>query len=167
MAEPNFWGKFLFCLKWGKWGIFGPTINIFEILYFLYFLFSFVDFQKLTFLWFPDVQWLSLRHNFVNSIHLIYSWSFVSEWVSTEVFASRFFFIIAFLKWATKPFSKAWTQVLWRSNPACGVSETCNGHNLWEWFCLKARLKAFHQSTILQKQFIIIIIVIIVSKSVY
>ena len=40
------------------------------------------------------------------------------------------------------------------SNPACGVSEACNGHNLWEWFCLKARLKAFHQSTILQKQFI-------------
>ena len=44
------------------------------------------------------------------------------------------------------------------SNPACGMLDICYGENLWQRSWLEIRLKAFHQSTILQKQFIIIII---------
>ena len=44
------------------------------------------------------------------------------------------------------------------SNPACGVSEIRDGEDLWQWSWLEIRINAFRRSTILQKQFIIIII---------
>ena len=47
------------------------------------------------------------------------------------------------------------------SYPAHGVSEIRDGEDLWQWSRLEIRLNAFHQSTIPQKQFIIIIIIII------
>ena len=43
------------------------------------------------------------------------------------------------------------------SNSARGVSEICNGEDLWQWSQLEIRLNSFRQSTIPQKQFIIII----------
>ena len=43
------------------------------------------------------------------------------------------------------------------SNPARGVSEIRDGEDLWQWSQLEIRLNAFRQSTIPQKQFIIII----------
>ena len=46
------------------------------------------------------------------------------------------------------------------SNPAHGVSEICDGEDLWQWSRLEIRLNAFRRSTIPQKQFIIIIIII-------
>ena len=46
------------------------------------------------------------------------------------------------------------------SNPARGVSEICDGENLWQWSQLEIRLNAFRRSTIPQKQIIIIIIII-------
>ena len=46
------------------------------------------------------------------------------------------------------------------SSPARGMSEIRNGDDLWQWFRLEIRLNAFCQSTIPQKQFIIIIIII-------
>ena len=42
-------------------------------------------------------------------------------------------------------------------NPARGVSEIRDGEDLWQWSRLEIRLNAFRRSTILQKQFIIII----------
>ena len=47
-------------------------------------------------------------------------------------------------------------------NPAPGVSEIRNDEDLWQWSRLEVRLKAFRRSTIPQKPFIIIIIIIIV-----
>ena len=41
------------------------------------------------------------------------------------------------------------------SNPACGVSEICEGENLQQWPRPEIRLKAFGRLTIPQKQFII------------
>ena len=46
------------------------------------------------------------------------------------------------------------------SNPARGVSEIRDGEDLWQWSRLEIRLNAFHRSTIPQKQFIIIFIII-------
>ena len=46
------------------------------------------------------------------------------------------------------------------SNPAPGVSEIRDGEDLWQWSRLEIRLNAFRRSTIPQKQFIIIIIII-------
>ena len=46
------------------------------------------------------------------------------------------------------------------SNPARAVLEICDGEDLWQWSRLETRLNAFRQSTIPQKQFIIIIIII-------
>ena len=46
------------------------------------------------------------------------------------------------------------------SNPAHGMSEIRDSENLWQWSRLEIRLNAFRRSTILQKQFIIIIIII-------
>ena len=40
------------------------------------------------------------------------------------------------------------------SNPARGVSEICDGEDLWQWSRLEIRLNAFRRSTIPQKQFI-------------
>ena len=37
------------------------------------------------------------------------------------------------------------------SNPAHGVSEICNGENLWQWSWLEIRLNTFHWSTITQE----------------
>ena len=48
------------------------------------------------------------------------------------------------------------------SNPARGVSEIRDGEDLWQGSCLEIRLNAFLRSTIPQKQFIIIIITIII-----
>ena len=45
------------------------------------------------------------------------------------------------------------------SNPARGVSEIRDGKDLWQWSGLEIRLNAFRLSTIPQKQFIIIIII--------
>ena len=45
----------------------------------------------------------------------------------------------------------------------CGVLEICDGEDLWQWSRLEIRLNAFCRSTIPQKQFIIIIIIIITS----
>ena len=42
------------------------------------------------------------------------------------------------------------------SNLASGVSEICDGENLWQWSRLEIGLTVFHRSTIPQKQFIII-----------
>ena len=43
------------------------------------------------------------------------------------------------------------------SDAAHGVSEICNGENLWQWFQLEMKLNdSFSRSTIPQKQFIII-----------
>ena len=47
------------------------------------------------------------------------------------------------------------------SSPARGMSEIRDGDDLWQWFRLEIRLNAFCRSTIPQKQFIIIIIAII------
>ena len=46
------------------------------------------------------------------------------------------------------------------SNPACGVSEIRDGEDLWQWSRLEVRLNVFCWSTIPQKQFIIIFIII-------
>ena len=43
------------------------------------------------------------------------------------------------------------------SNPAHGVSEICNGEDLWQWSRLEIRLNAFCRSTIPRKEIIIII----------
>ena len=43
------------------------------------------------------------------------------------------------------------------SNPARGVSEICDGEDLWQWSRLEIKLNAFCRSTIPHKQFIIII----------
>ena len=48
------------------------------------------------------------------------------------------------------------------SNPAHDVSEICDGENLLEWSQLEVRLNTFRQSTIPQKQVIIIIIISII-----
>ena len=50
------------------------------------------------------------------------------------------------------------------SNPACSVSEIRNGEDLWQWSRLEIRLNTFRQSTIPQKQFIIVIIIIIIKQ---
>ena len=42
------------------------------------------------------------------------------------------------------------------SNPARGVSEIGNSEGPWQWYQLEIRLNVLHQSTIPQKQFIII-----------
>ena len=47
------------------------------------------------------------------------------------------------------------------SNPARGVSEIHNSEDLWQWSQLEIRLNAFRRSTVPQKQFIIIIIIVI------
>ena len=47
------------------------------------------------------------------------------------------------------------------ANPAHGLSEIRDGEDLWQWSRLKIRLNAFLRSTIPQKQFIIIRIIII------
>ena len=47
------------------------------------------------------------------------------------------------------------------ANPARGVSETRDGEDLWQWSRLKIRLNVFRRSTIPQKQFITIRIIII------
>ena len=44
------------------------------------------------------------------------------------------------------------------SNPARGVSEICDGEDLWQWSRLEIKLNALRRSTIPQKQFIIILI---------
>ena len=49
------------------------------------------------------------------------------------------------------------------SNPARGVSEIRDGEDLWQWSRLEIRLNVFRRSTIPQKQFIIIIIIIIIN----
>ena len=46
------------------------------------------------------------------------------------------------------------------SNPARAVSKIRDGEDLWQWSRLEIRLNAFRRSTISQKQFIIIIIII-------
>ena len=48
------------------------------------------------------------------------------------------------------------------SNPARGVSEICDGEDLWQWSRLEIRLNGFRRLTIPQKQFIITIIIIII-----
>ena len=48
------------------------------------------------------------------------------------------------------------------SNPACGMSEICDGEDLWQLSRLEIKLHAFCRSSIAQKQFIIIIISIII-----
>ena len=48
------------------------------------------------------------------------------------------------------------------SIPARGVSEICDGEDLWQWSRLEIRLNAFRRSTIPQKQFLIFIIIIII-----
>ena len=48
------------------------------------------------------------------------------------------------------------------SNSARGVSEICDGEDLWQWSRLEIRLNAFRRSAIPQKQHIIIIIIIII-----
>ena len=46
------------------------------------------------------------------------------------------------------------------SNPAHGVLKICNDEDLWKWWPqLEIRLNAFRQSTIPQKQFVIIIVI--------
>ena len=45
------------------------------------------------------------------------------------------------------------------SKPARGLSEICDGEDLWRWSRLEIRLNAFRRSTIPQKQFFIIIII--------
>ena len=49
------------------------------------------------------------------------------------------------------------------SNPARGVSEIRNGENLWQWSRLEIRVDTFRRSTIPQRQFTIIIIIIIIT----
>ena len=50
------------------------------------------------------------------------------------------------------------------SNPALDVSKIPDGEDLWELSRLETRLNVFRRSTILQKQFIIIIILIIIKS---
>ena len=52
------------------------------------------------------------------------------------------------------------------SNTACGMSKIRDGEDLWQWSMLEIRLNAFRLSTILQKQFIIIITIIITREGV-
>ena len=63
---------------------------------------------------------------------------------------------------STKPKTRFCTG----SNPACSVSEICNGKDLWQWCRLKIRRNTFRQSTIPQKQFIVIINAILLTISV-
>ena len=46
------------------------------------------------------------------------------------------------------------------SNPARGMSEIRNGEDIWQWSQLEIRLNVFRRSTIPQKQFIIIFIIV-------
>ena len=48
------------------------------------------------------------------------------------------------------------------SNPARSMSEIRDGEDLWQWSPLEIRLSAFHRPTIPQKQFIIIITIVII-----
>ena len=61
--------------------------------------------------------------------------------------------------YCTTSFNKTSTQVL-RRFPARGVLEIWVGEDLWQWSRLEMRLNAFRLSTIPQKQFIIIIMVL-------
>ena len=64
---------------------------------------------------------------------------------------------------STKPELRLCTS----SNPARGVSEICNGEDLWQWSRLEIRLNAFRRSIIPQKQFIIIMFTTISNKELY
>ena len=62
-------------------------------------------------------------------------------------------------QYCTTSFNKVWTQVLHRFKSFYGVSEICDVENFWQWSqLLEIKLNAFLRSTILQKQFIIIVI---------
>ena len=50
------------------------------------------------------------------------------------------------------------------SNPARGVPENRNGEDLWHWSRLEIRVNAIRRSTIPQKQFTIIIIIIAIQR---
>ena len=67
--------------------------------------------------------------------------------------------------YCTTSFNNAWTQVLHRFNPVCGVPVIRDGEDLWQWIRLEIRLNTFHRWTTLQKQFIIIIIIIIIIET--
>ena len=53
------------------------------------------------------------------------------------------------------------------SNPAGGVSEICDGEDPWQWSRLEMRLNSFCWSTIPQKQFITITIIIIIMQTLH
>ena len=55
--------------------------------------------------------------------------------------------------------TKSELRVCASSNPACGVSEICDGEDLWQRSRLDTRLHTFHQSTMPQSQFKSIIII--------
>ena len=66
--------------------------------------------------------------------------------------------------WETLHYNYSGAVMSWfcaGSNPDRDVSDIYDGENLWQWFRLEIRLNAFRRSTIPQKQFIIISIIII------
>ena len=77
-------------------------------------------------------------------------------------------------QYCTTSFNKIWTQIMRKfklcvgSNPVRGVSKICDGENLWKPSWPEIRLKnAFCRSTVPQKQFSIIMIIIITIISFY
>ena len=61
--------------------------------------------------------------------------------------------------YCTTSFNKPWTQVLCRFKPCLRHVGGLLWWDLWQWPWLEIRLSTFRQSTIPQKQFIIIIII--------
>ena len=64
--------------------------------------------------------------------------------------------------YCTTSFTKPEFRFCASSNPSRGMSEIRGGEDLWQWSRLEIRLSAFRRSTIPQKQFIIIFIIIII-----
>ena len=72
----------------------------------------------------------------------------------------RIFYENLVVMWSTDQLYSTKPELLASLNPAWGVSKICNGENLWQWSRLEIRLLSFLRSTMPQKQFIIIIIII-------
>ena len=81
----------------------------------------------------------------------------ILSWWNTIIITYHMVITIAQLH-STKPQLKCSTG----SNPVNSVSEICDGEDLWEWSRLEIRLNASRRSTLPQKQFIVIIIIIII-----
>ena len=108
---------------------------------------------------FINVTFLSLIHVALMRKRLIGSvlWRHVvvvAPWCSVVLWCRGVVIITTTQLHSTKP------EFCAGSNPARSLSEIRDGKDLWQWSRLEARPNAFRRSTIPQKQFIIITIII-------